>query len=148
MIAKEADEAQYQYFTKDVYSDIECKYIEALSIIIDELKEYAPRTSTPGLSSSSTFNMHQNQTILAQHAQQSVTLPKITIPTFDGKYLDWPSFKDLFSDLIHNNGLLTAVQKLHYLKSSVVSRTGSIIEKHHDYFGQLRVRLEDPSRQI
>ncbi|XP_069361070.1 uncharacterized protein [Maniola hyperantus] len=46
-----------------------------------------------------------------------VKLPEISIPKFSGKYLEWTSFRDLFTSLIHNNPKLDDVQKLHYLKS-------------------------------
>lgn len=47
----------------------------------------------------------------------SVKLPKISIPTFSGRYTEWTSFRDLFVSLIDKNKSLDDVQKLHYLKS-------------------------------
>lgn len=45
-----------------------------------------------------------------------VKLPKITIPSFSGKYTEWVTFRDLFMSMIHNNESLDDVQKLQYLK--------------------------------
>ncbi|XP_047993587.1 uncharacterized protein LOC125232020 [Leguminivora glycinivorella] len=46
-----------------------------------------------------------------------VKLPKITIPTFSGKYEEWTGFRDLFISLIHKNKDIDDIQKLHYLKA-------------------------------
>lgn len=57
--------------------------------------------------------------ISSQDGQLSmVNLPRIQLPTFSGKYEDWPTYQDLFNALVHNTKL-TNVQKLHYLKTSV-----------------------------
>jgi len=47
-------------------------------------------------------------------------LPRIDIPKFNGTPSDWLSFKDLFSSLILANPTLSAVEKLQYLKTSLV----------------------------
>lgn len=55
----------------------------------------------------------------AECAQTNVLpLPKITIPKFDGDYLKWPAFADLFSQLVVNQNI-PAVQKIWYLKANV-----------------------------
>uniref|UniRef100_A0A023F0J1 Putative bel12 ag transposon polyprotein n=1 Tax=Triatoma infestans TaxID=30076 RepID=A0A023F0J1_TRIIF len=46
-----------------------------------------------------------------------VNLPSINLPTFQGGYKSWLSFKDTYVALIHNNNNLADSQKLHYLKS-------------------------------
>ena len=48
---------------------------------------------------------------------QNAKLPKLEIPSFNGDYLDWTSFKDSFEAAIHNNATVTKVQKFNYLKS-------------------------------
>lgn len=125
VVATEADQLKYDYFTLDRYSAVECSYIEALSIIIEELSEQSPPTNSSVPMSSLPI---QHVAPSAPHATRAVALPKIKIPTFDGKYLDWPSFKDLYSDLIHNNDSLTAVQKLHYLKSNVEGEAATLLK--------------------
>lgn len=54
-------------------------------------------------------------------------LPTINIPIFSGNISDWPSFKDTFSSLVHNNQDLDDVQKFHYLKSSLKGSASSLI---------------------
>jgi len=48
----------------------------------------------------------------------SLALPSISIPEFNGEYLDWPRFHDLFLELVHNKPY-SASQKLHILQSSL-----------------------------
>ncbi|KMQ83412.1 hypothetical protein RF55_20121 [Lasius niger] len=48
------------------------------------------------------------------------TLPRIQLPTFTGKYEDWPAFRDdLFVSLIGQDKATKPVEKMHYLKSCV-----------------------------
>lgn len=54
------------------------------------------------------------------------TLPKIQLPTFSGKYEDWPTYQDLFTALVHNTSL-SDVQKLHYLKTSVAGEAEMLL---------------------
>jgi len=44
-----------------------------------------------------------------------LALPPIGIPEFNGEYLDWPRFHDLFVELVHNTPY-SASQKLHILR--------------------------------
>lgn len=54
----------------------------------------------------------------------STNSPKIQLSTFDGDTLCWRSFRDTFVSLVHTNKQLSAVQKFHFLLSSV---TGSAV---------------------
>jgi len=49
-------------------------------------------------------------------------LPKIQLPIFDFDLIQWRSYRDTFSSLVHENPNLQQVDKFHYLISSV---TGS-----------------------
>ena len=64
----------------------------------------------------SDFNSSSNEGI----GKRKSKLPKFPIPTFDGKYEDWVSFKDSFEFLINSEPDLTDIEKLHFLKSAVV----------------------------
>lgn len=60
----------------------------------------------------------QSSNLNAPHSLFSqIKLPSLEIPTFSGKYEEFPAFKDLFSALIDKNDSLSDVQKLMYLKS-------------------------------
>ncbi|XP_011884078.1 PREDICTED: uncharacterized protein LOC105571220 [Vollenhovia emeryi] len=56
-----------------------------------------------------------------------VRLPKLSLPTFGGKYDDWFPFFDAFNSIIHSNASLTKVQKLQYLRSSLTGDASDII---------------------
>jgi len=58
----------------------------------------------------------------------SIRLPTIQPPSFNGNLEDWSSFFDTFNALFHNNTALTDVQRLHYLKSSVLGPAADIIK--------------------
>lgn len=50
---------------------------------------------------------------------QTVKLPTISLPTFDGSYEHWLEFRDTFLSLVHNSKRISNIQKFHYLKSSL-----------------------------
>lgn len=56
------------------------------------------------------------------------TTPKLEIPVFYGKYNQWMSFKDLFTEAIHNNISLSSAQKMQFLKSKVHGEAERLIQ--------------------
>lgn len=50
------------------------------------------------------------------------------IAIFEGDYMEWTSFHDLFDSLVHQNSKLSDVQKLQYLKSKVRGEAAQIIK--------------------
>lgn len=56
----------------------------------------------------------------------SVHLPKITIPKFDGDYLKWQQFFDLFSEVVDKQPIPT-VQKMWYLKTNLTGEANQLI---------------------
>ncbi|ELU16086.1 hypothetical protein CAPTEDRAFT_30453, partial [Capitella teleta] len=48
-----------------------------------------------------------------------VRLPKLTLPTFDGKVLEWTSWWEQFNADIHLNEELPDISKFSYLRSLV-----------------------------
>ncbi len=58
----------------------------------------------------------------------NMKLPHMSLPTFDGKYEDWPTFSDLFKAGFHNNLSLSGAQKLQYLKSCVKGEAANSIK--------------------
>lgn len=56
-----------------------------------------------------------------------VKLPRIELPTFNGKYEDWHSFFDMFNSLIHSNREISDTQKFHYLRSSLKGDAAEIV---------------------
>ena len=64
----------------------------------------------------------QPQTVTEDNQQTSTSglkLPKLSLPTFTGKYSEWTPFSDTFNSTVDSNRTLSNIQKLHYLKSSL-----------------------------
>lgn len=59
---------------------------------------------------------------------QSVKLPTITMPSFDGTYEHWLEFRDTFLSLVHNSKEISNIEKFHYLKSSLKGSAELVIE--------------------
>ena len=58
----------------------------------------------------------------------TVNLPKLEVPTFDGKVECWVSFRDLFTASVKNHKGLSEAQKLQYLMSSVKGEAENIVK--------------------
>jgi len=56
----------------------------------------------------------------------NLALPPISIPEFNGKYLDWPRFHDLFVELVQNKPYSTS-QKLNILQSSLRGEARNVL---------------------
>ncbi|KAJ8722107.1 hypothetical protein PYW08_004509 [Mythimna loreyi] len=70
----------------------------------------------------------QNSSMNVTYASQNIVhLPKIELPKFNGNYEGWPTFKDLFTSLVHENNNLSDVQRLHYLKTSVSGEAEALL---------------------
>lgn len=89
------------YFKNDVYDEVEELYIDFKSDLRGML-----------VSSKTVNTMASSKAPMESH----VRLPEIKIPVFSGNYLEWQTFKELFSGLVHNNKSLDDTQKLYYLK--------------------------------
>lgn len=59
--------------------------------------------------------------------QNTIQLPKIQLPFFDGDLLKWCSYRDTFTSLVHENIQLSNSQKFHYLISTLSGAASSII---------------------
>ncbi|XP_013161253.1 PREDICTED: uncharacterized protein LOC106113074 [Papilio xuthus] len=110
-IIRPEQEQVLPYFTNDKYDEFEEMYIAHMS----DLKEVQSKFTEKHKPESNTPPCNE------------VKLPRIQLPTFSGKYEEWQTFYDMFLSLIHNNEKLSAVQKLHYLKSSVQGEPESML---------------------
>ncbi|XP_063839096.1 uncharacterized protein LOC135088143 [Ostrinia nubilalis] len=64
-------------------------------------------------------------------AHQEKSTPRLEVPSFSGSYLNWVSFKDLFTETIHNNPSMSAAQKMQYLKTKVKGEAEKLIQHLH-----------------
>lgn len=63
------------------------------------------------------------------HIEQST--PKIELATFEGSYTQWVTFKDLFTETVHNNPSLSNAQKMQFLKSKIKGEPEKLIQHLH-----------------
>lgn len=59
---------------------------------------------------------------------QSIKLPPINIPIFEGDFDDWYTYKDQFISIIHSNDSIDNTRKMYYLKSSLKGSASQVIE--------------------
>jgi hypothetical protein len=74
---------------------------DQINVIVAKLKPNNSIT-TPRINNSQTFI-------------QSLVLPRIEIPKFDGNIIEWCSFRDMFTSLVHDNEHYTDIERFHYL---------------------------------
>jgi hypothetical protein len=105
------------YTTNETYDKTEEDYTD----YVCELKEYLDKFSNPKASQSKSNDdgTHDHSSL--------IKLPKISIPSFSGKYHEWTTFKDLFTSMIHNNNSLDDVQKMQYLKSYLTGEAEQLL---------------------
>lgn len=108
-----------------VRGQIEEFYYKCVSELKATISKLQPSGSSSGPSGSSSSRAG------GDNDQADIKLPRITIPKFSGVYTEWPSFKDLFESLFHNNAKLQRVQKFHYLKENLEGEAASLIESLH-----------------
>lgn len=60
--------------------------------------------------------------------KRRIKLPEAPLPTFDGKYENWLSFKNAFQNMIGSQIDLSDIDKLHYLKSALVGDAANKIK--------------------
>uniref|UniRef100_A0ABD2WXB2 Peptidase aspartic putative domain-containing protein n=1 Tax=Trichogramma kaykai TaxID=54128 RepID=A0ABD2WXB2_9HYME len=92
-----------------------------------------------------------NETQALQAVTQQVQLPKINLPTFDGNFLQWTSFKDQFSALVHKVDTLDNVRKFLYLKSCLTGEAADVLanyaptnEGYLSAYTSLKERYDNP----
>lgn len=97
-------------------------YEELYSSLKGDLKDMLT-----SLSESTSVDSRNSSMNVANASQSIVHLPKIELPKFNGNYEVWPTYKDLFISLVHENNNLSDVQKLHYLKTTVSGEAEALL---------------------
>ena len=85
----------------------------------------------------------------------TMRLPAVLAPEFDGNLQNWSAFRDSFDAMFHNNTSLADVQKLHYLKSCVTKSASDVIksfpttgDNYQRAYDALLMRYENKSLTI
>ncbi|XP_039310735.1 uncharacterized protein LOC120358921 [Solenopsis invicta] len=105
-------EADHRISFEDSYYTISAKLRELMNPPIVPRSQFAPSTS--------------NASNTVEHFNH-IKLPKLDLPKFTGKYDEWFPFFDTFNSLIHVNAALSNIQKLQYLRASVIGDASKII---------------------
>ncbi|KAI4475177.1 hypothetical protein M0804_014470 [Polistes exclamans] len=103
---------EQSYFKENCYDTTMQTYLGGVTLLnlrIEELSRQVP----PVISQSS--------------SRSRTVLPHISLPKFSGNFSDWRPFEELFSAMIKDNPDLSQVEKLHYLRTSLVGEAAKII---------------------
>ncbi|XP_045499305.1 uncharacterized protein LOC123696951 [Colias croceus] len=73
-------------------------------------------------------SLAHDHTTCNNFSNDSVKLPTISVPSFDGSHEHWVEFRDTFSSLIHDSKSIPPIQKFHYLKASLKGDAKIVIE--------------------
>lgn len=67
--------------------------------------------------------------VLNTNGKSQLKLKPVNIPTFSGDYKKWLSFRSLFDSMVHNNGKIDDLERMHYLKSCVADEAEDLISQ-------------------
>lgn len=113
----------HSYFVDNLFVKTHEAYIETrekMTSLLDRGTDALPQSASSPCVSLSSLNFPTS----FHHAR----LPRINLPKFDGTPADWLSFKDLFTSLVVDNPTLSAVEKLQYLKTSLIGTAEHLIK--------------------
>lgn len=135
---RESFEARYFEITIDLETLIERKEQETRGNLAQHESNSQPlRDGTPSMLSNNVANDH-------------LKLPRVTTPTFSGKYEKWIPFRNIFLSSIHQNPTLPSIQKMQYLLSvlkgeahDVVSSLETFDENYAEAWKMLKERYDD-----
>ncbi|XP_008180484.1 uncharacterized protein LOC103308595 [Acyrthosiphon pisum] len=74
------------------------------------------------------FNDEANGHASLQPVQSAIKLAAIEIPRFTGVYTEWAAFYDIYMALIHDNKLMSDIQKFFYLRSCLSGDAKKVID--------------------
>ncbi|XP_025993758.2 uncharacterized protein LOC113004496 [Solenopsis invicta] len=90
------------------------------------------RLSASNISEASTSASHEDRpyenSLATSTKKRRIKLPEASLPTFDGKFESWLSFKNSFRNMIGSQTDLSDIDKLHYLKSALTGEAANKIK--------------------
>lgn len=100
--------------TTDIYQEFMSKFYH-LALVSQVPASSTPLTSQPGADGLiARPKKHPPGSV-----ESGVALPKLCLPRFSGKIEEFPAFRGIFENLIHNSPTLDAIRKYHYLISAL-----------------------------
>jgi len=111
------------------YDEVQSEIEAATDIDMDERAKFEDafytaillgRNTVTRLSPSTSKELASSAAIdITTHTNSLLKLPNINLPTFNGEYNQWITFRDTFEAIIDSNTNLSKVQKFYYLQSAV-----------------------------
>ncbi|KAL0128559.1 hypothetical protein PUN28_003714 [Cardiocondyla obscurior] len=98
----------HAYITKNHYAGVEKAYYNQRATLEEMMITLSPSAGNSGAPEPS----RSSEPLRSQ-------LPRLQLPTFLGRFEDWPNFKDLFQSMVGTDNSLKEIQKFHYLRNSL-----------------------------
>ncbi|XP_018399454.1 PREDICTED: uncharacterized protein LOC108777138 [Cyphomyrmex costatus] len=119
LAADEKVKATHAYFTQNYFLTCEDCYNDAADFMAELLDSHESRESSSAAYEVSGIN----------HSFRAMShLPRINLPTFDGTFEKWESFRDKFKSMICDDHNLTNVDRMHYLCSCVKGSASNVLD--------------------
>lgn len=112
------------YLEDEVYDEAEEKFHTARALMETKLIELRPLIERQAGPIQGDIPVQ----FMQPHQESHIRLPNIPLPKFSGEYSEWSAYRDQFMAMIHNNERLAAVEKMQYLKVSVVGDAASLLK--------------------
>lgn len=102
------------YVTEDIYGRAFRLHRDATALLSRFRDELRPMTFGNGVAGRAAAIGREN-------------LPKISLPSFNGDFAKWVSFRDMFVSLVRDNPALTDVERMHYLRTATTGEAAKLI---------------------
>ncbi|XP_008180394.1 uncharacterized protein LOC103308567 [Acyrthosiphon pisum] len=109
----------------DKFMEVDENVTETMQSMCDQINVIVAKLK-PNASISAPRNDTSNDR--SQSSVQSLILPRIEIPKFDGNIIEWCSFRDMFTSLVHDNKHYEDIERFHYLLSYLLGPPLTIVK--------------------
>lgn len=116
------------YFTDGVYDSYEEEFYEAKFIMEEKLESLRIEKSATDRLDGSINGSDEAVTNRSLGQTGHLRLSRIPLPSFNGDYGFWISFRDQFQSMVDDQPNLPAVQKLFYLKASLQGEANNLLK--------------------
>ncbi|XP_020296239.1 uncharacterized protein LOC109861137 [Pseudomyrmex gracilis] len=113
---------QHPYLSQNIYSSTRECYLETAAKMTSLLEDFSNVLNRPSPQPSES----QPPTFTA--LRHGPRLPRIDLPKFNGSLSDWLPFRDLFSSIVLSNATNSPVEKLQYLKTSLIGSSSHLLK--------------------
>ncbi|XP_071633020.1 uncharacterized protein [Temnothorax longispinosus] len=103
----------------EVHQDEFMNIQESFYTLASKIENILNPTSSANAGGSNSEIRIEETTSVTSNKKRRIKLPEAPLPTFDGKYENWLTFKNAFRNLIDLQSDLSEVDKLYYLKSAL-----------------------------